>query len=136
MEQNEQFLTKVFTEAHSLGSVSVIICGDFNTKIENSAVLTEVSSPGTWMDAAGMISSALGTEPEPTFISYCAESQIDLAFLNPMAAKLLNKVQVLEVSDTALKCKSHHKLILTSAVLASMPMRHQKSEAFRRPPIR
>ena len=103
MEQNELFLTKVFTEAQSLGDIPVIVCGDFNTKIENSAVLTEVSSAGAWIDAAGVISSALGTEPEVSFVSYCAESRIDLAFLNPMAARLLNNAQVLEVPDHGIK---------------------------------
>ena len=86
-----------------MGDIPVIVCGDFNTKIENSAVLTEVSSAGAWIDAAGVISSALGTEPEVTFVSYCAESRIDLAFLNPMAARLLNNAQVLEVPDHGIK---------------------------------
>ena len=56
MENNEAFLRKVFLEARSLGNVPVVICGDFNVKLENSAVLTEQSSTGEWVDAAGLVS--------------------------------------------------------------------------------
>ena len=38
MEHNQAFLNNVFLEARSLGDVPVVVCGDFNVKVENSSV--------------------------------------------------------------------------------------------------
>ena len=81
MVENENLMEQVFLEAGSLGSGSVVTCGDFNVKVENSHVLTGALSSGAWTDAAEMFARATDTLVQPTY--YTPQgiiSRIDLCF--------------------------------------------------------
>ena len=104
MLENENFIEQVFLEAESLGSGSVIICGDFNVKVENSHMLASAIASGVWTDAAEMVARATDTQAQPTYFTpqgIC--SRIDMCFLNQGATRMLTNCEVLAVPTEGIK---------------------------------
>ena len=97
-------MEQAFLEAGSLGSGSVVKCGDFNVKVENSHVLTGALSSGAWTDAAEMFARATDTHVQPTYYTpQGINSRIDLCFWNETATRMLVNCEVLSVPPDGIK---------------------------------
>ena len=101
--QNESLLRKVFDEASTLGDVPVLVCGDFNTSLESSAVLGEMVASGQWCDGAYTFSAVSETELEHTYSAFGGTSRIDMVFLNKAATRCFQKCQVIPVPEGGIK---------------------------------
>ena len=101
--QNESLLRKVFDEASTLGDVPVLVCGDFNTSLESSAVLGEMVASGQWCDGASTFSAVSETELEYTYSAFGGTSRIDMVFLNKAATRCFQKCQVVPVPEGVIK---------------------------------
>ena len=98
MMDNENFFADVFDFAGSLGDdVPVVVIGDFNIRLEQSHVLCQLIASHKWVECGSLLAALSGTEPQPTFESGGSMSRIDMAFLNPAAARLLSSFEVLPI---------------------------------------
>ena len=129
MIDNEELMEDVLLEAASLGAGPVVVCGDFNVKVENSHALSNALSSGAWTDAAAMYARAMDREPEPTYFTpqgLC--SRIDLCLLNAASTRALLHCEVVAVPLEGIK---RHK-----PVEVQLRINMEKEFAFRTIPIR
>ena len=81
-----------------------MICGDFNTTLENSRILREmVVASGLWCDGASLFGTVAETPIEPTYTAFGASSRIDMILLNVAATRALTKCQVVPVCERGTK---------------------------------
>ena len=115
-------------------------------------MLTEKSSTGEWVDAAGLVSRVLEVPADPTFVTAATQSRIDMAFLNPMAARLMKDVRVIPVPEGGIKLHKPLQVTLEFAgsresafatrkirglpapvnIMAKEDVKHLEDEAFER----
>lgn len=89
--QNEEFLTDIAEECMSWGQVPIVLCGDFNMKLDDSLAVTNLLLYGRWLDVAAEHARRCGTPVlPPTCFSNPTVSKgtrIDGVFLSPSLAK-------------------------------------------------
>ena len=104
MEENEALLSKVFDEAKTLGDTPIVIMGDFNVETAKSHILTSMHATGQWHDVAQLLADiGEGQAPEHTYEDNGATSRIDMAWVNPAAARLLTGFKVESLEDEGIK---------------------------------
>eukprot|EP00660_Eupelagonema_oceanica_P019539 gene19539-biopygen13492 len=104
--QNEQLLEDALEAAAELGDVPVLILGDLNVRIENSALLQTALASGQWTDIAEEWAIASGTQPEPTYVRGEVESRIDYALARGPLVSTVRDFAVIQDSGI----KSHRPL--------------------------
>eukprot|EP00662_Eupelagonemidae_sp_cell21_P006360 gene6360-47037_t len=93
-EQNEQLLADVLLAAAELGNVPILVVGDINVEVQESAVLREALATGRWEDTAAAWAELNGVEPEHTCESGTGRSRIDVMLANAIALDALRLVSV------------------------------------------
>eukprot|EP00661_Eupelagonemidae_sp_cell13_P003443 gene3443-2025_t len=108
MQENEQLLSDVLEAAAELGNVPVVVTGDFNVQLEESAALQSAVASGRWVDVAGAQARAINEVPEPTcFMHHCPQGRrIDMVLANTVAAAAMGRLKVHQPQDIV----EHRKL--------------------------
>ena len=129
MIDNDEFMEQVLLEVASFGAGPVVVCGDFNVKVENSHALSNALSSGTWTDAAAMYARAMDKELIPTYFTpQSLNSRIDLCPLNATSTRASLHCEVVAVPLEGIK---RHK-----SVQVQLRIIMEQDFAFRTKPIR
>lgn len=107
-ECNEKLILNAIAEAESIGEIPVVIAGDFNVALENSAALTNATMTGKWTDAATAQAWQDGVEPQATYDSGGRTSRIDMLLLNNEAMQAFRAFKVIDPPGHGIKS---HKLL-------------------------
>ena len=83
--------------------MQVIVGGDCNVRLENSARLSELVADGSRSDAASLFSTATGTPIQDTCQTTMGSSRIDMQFMNPAATRILKHCCVVDISLDGIK---------------------------------
>eukprot|EP00660_Eupelagonema_oceanica_P019513 gene19513-biopygen42552 len=129
-ELNEQLLADVLEAAAEMGNVPMLIMGDLNTTLEESATLREALVTGAWEDLALAQAEAVAAEPESTCFPDNTDktSRIDIVLGNAAALAATRGVSVLK--DTGLWMHRPVRVELDMAVYKQRVRAVHKPAAF------